>query len=106
MSWVLRKNGVRDDSLAHERTLQYAVEGSKTIQAILITNGKEAIDVAADVDSRLSRAGFMMQIASRDCSRVSFARNGPGNDVVHAIPKGRGMTSKCQIQNRDGQWII
>lgn len=101
-------NGVRDESLAHERTLQYsvAIDGSETIQAILITHGMEAIDLAADSDSRLSRAAFMMQIAFKDCGRVSFDRTGPGNDVVQAISTGRGMTSKCQIQNWDGQWII
>lgn len=97
-----------NDSLVHGRTLLYtvAVDGSQTIQAILTTNGKEAIDVAADADSLVSRAGFMTQIAFKDCGRVNFARTGPGKDVAQAIPTGRGVTSKCQIQNWDGQWNI
>nr|WP_290467269.1 hypothetical protein [Pseudomonas fluorescens] len=102
------KKGVSGDSHAYERTLQYtvAVDGSQMIQAILITKGKNAIDVAVDADSLRSRAGFMTQIAFKDCGRVNFARTGPGADVVQAIPTGRGMTSKCQIQNWDGQWKI
>ncbi|WP_047229929.1 hypothetical protein [Pseudomonas brassicacearum] len=102
------KKGVSSAPQAHERTLQYTVafDGSQTIQAILITNGKDAIDVAVDADSLRSRAGFMTQIAFKDCGRVNFARTGPGADVVQAIPTGRGMTAKCQIQNWEGQWKI
>lgn len=55
------KTGVSGDPQAHERTLQYpvAIDGSQTVQAILITNRKNAIDVAADADSLRSRAGFI-----------------------------------------------
>ena len=85
----------------HESTLQYtvAVDGSQTIQAILITNGKDETDVGADADSLRSLAGFRTQIAFKDCGRLNFARTGPGADVVQAIPTSIGMTSKCQIQN-------
>lgn len=102
------KKGVRGDSQAHERNLQYTVaaDGSQTIQAIFTTNGKDAIDVASEADVLRSRAGFMTQIAFKDCGRVNFAHTGPGADVVQAIPTGRGMTSKCKIQNWEGQWKI
>ena len=94
------------DSIQHKRTLRYSIgrDGSTMIQAIFLSGGDRAVDVATDKDTVQSRGGFMRKIAFKDCSRVIFAAT--GKDRFLGIHSGHGMTQSCQIRDWESQWYI